>query len=131
VCISWTIDCLILLMHSVTMKFLIVHLKLHDNREHDYSIGLKIPVDVCVCENLNVTNFLSLYNRVKNLVILITYILKGSDSGTLYLVSLGVWTLVSIWQCKQNRIFFESGPASILRSKHGEISIRYGRNVSR
>lgn len=51
-----------------------MHLELHDNCEHDYSISLKIPVDVCVCENLYVTNFLSLYNQVKNLENLVTYV---------------------------------------------------------
>jgi hypothetical protein len=48
----------------------------------------------------------------------------------LYLISLGVWTLLGICNCKQNNIF-ESGTASILRLKHGEASIQFGRNVNR
>jgi hypothetical protein len=48
------------------------NLDLCDNYKQNYSVSLKIPVDMC--ENLTVPNFLFLYNYVKNLEILITHV---------------------------------------------------------
>jgi len=52
VCISWTIKCLILLMHGATMKFLLpihfVHTHTHTHT-HTHSMGLKFTKMIVIC----------------------------------------------------------------------------------